>query len=68
MIIDIKFKPQDLWIGLYWKKTNIGGLQTIDLWICILPMIPIHFRWGKIVKPKFERIKNVGRKKGRRWD
>lgn len=32
--IRIEFKPQDLWIGIYWKWPHV--------WICIIPMLPIH--------------------------
>lgn len=34
----LEFKPQDLWIGAFWK--TIG--HCFDLWICIIPCVPIH--------------------------
>ena len=37
MKIRIEFKPQDLWVGAFWKPGH--------LWICILPMVPIHVMW-----------------------
>lgn len=37
-----EFKPQDLWIGVFWKR--IGS--TVDLWICVLPCLPLHLSWG----------------------
>ncbi len=37
--VRLEFKPQDFWLGAYWDKEN--------LWICLLPMLPIHFRWDK---------------------
>lgn len=35
----VEFKPQDLWIGLYWKR--IGNCW--DFWLCLLPCVPLHF-------------------------
>ena len=37
----LEFKPRDLWVGAYWKR--IGN--CIDLWICLLPCLPIHVSW-----------------------
>lgn len=44
---DIEFKPQDLWIGAYWKRDG----NCLDVWICLIPCVPIHLsfwgdRWG----------------------
>jgi hypothetical protein len=39
--IALEFKPQDLWIGAYWKR--IG--HCVDVWICLVPMLPIHVSW-----------------------
>ena len=49
----IEFKLQDLWIGAFWK-TELAtefedaeryGYHRTDLWICILPTLPIHLTW-----------------------
>lgn len=49
MKVRLEFKPQDCWIGAYW-----GRYAThIHLWICILPMLPIHFWWPHTEKPPF---------------
>ena len=37
-----EWKPQDLWIGAFWKR--IGN--TLDLWICVVPCVPLHLYWG----------------------
>lgn len=49
----IEFSPQDFWIGLRLKKTPLyrtiwfGKLKVkVDLWICIIPMFPIHIMLG----------------------
>ena len=49
MMIDfsvrLEFKPQDLWIGVFWKTTQKCHGSYVDLWVCILPMVPVHFSW-----------------------
>lgn len=37
----IEFKPQDCWIGAYFKRKD--AVQHV--WICIVPMIPLHIWW-----------------------
>lgn len=36
--IAIEWKPEDCWIGAYWKRRG----SWFDLWVCLLPMVPIH--------------------------
>ncbi len=39
----LEFKPQDFWIGAFWKTTYpYYAKRMTDIWICILPMMPIH--------------------------
>ena len=38
MKIKLEFKIQDMWIGIFWKKSDI----RTDVWICSVPMFPIH--------------------------
>ena len=35
----LEWKIQDMWIGAYWAT---GG-HCLDVWLCILPCVPIHF-------------------------
>ena len=37
--IRVEWKPEDLWIGVYWRRA--GG--RLDIWLCLLPCIPLHF-------------------------
>lgn len=43
----IKFVPQDLWIGIYWRaeKCRVGNrcgrIWLLTLWVCIIPCLPI---------------------------
>lgn len=67
--IKVEFKPQDCWIGVFWRRklwmldkdNSITLLRTTppsplvphyDVWICLLPCLPIHLSWnnrGKVV-------------------
>lgn len=46
--IKLEFNPQDLWIGAYWDNRVLGvwyngmSLGTFHLWVCLIPMLPIH--------------------------
>ncbi len=37
--IKLEFQPRDLWVGVFWTRYT-GG---IDLYICLVPCLPIHF-------------------------
>jgi len=48
--INLGFKLQDLWIGIFWK-TDVsydfnppGAFLVTWIWICIIPCFPIHIR------------------------
>lgn len=56
--IKFEFKPQDLWIGIFWKyrglsfyceikKPDAMGFYDfiLDIWICIIPCLPLHIKW-----------------------
>jgi hypothetical protein len=57
--IRIEFKLEDLWVGLFWKSKwqmtplkmdgghSITGYErsSFDLWICLIPCVPIHLNW-----------------------
>lgn len=34
----LEYKPEDMWVGLYWKNAEL----STDIWVCILPTLPIH--------------------------
>lgn len=42
--IRLEYKLQDMWIGLFWRRHGSGG----DVWICLLPCLPIHISWDEI--------------------
>lgn len=39
--IGLEFKLQDFWVGAFWDITRYNG----DIWICLIPMFPIHIEW-----------------------
>lgn len=34
----LECKPQDCWVGVYWKRQA----SAFHVWICLLPTLPIH--------------------------
>jgi hypothetical protein len=54
MHVVLEFKPQDCWIGVFWKSTVEGRPHfspeeawwvRCDVWVCVVPMLPIHLTW-----------------------
>ena len=39
--ISIKFKKQDIWIGLYWEKLSYSHWTNWKFYFCIIPCFPI---------------------------
>lgn len=44
----LEFKLQDLWVGAYWDTSATGW----DLWVCLLPCLPIHVTHTKASTPE----------------
>jgi hypothetical protein len=38
----LEVKPQDLWVGIYWKLDRTVWVTQLDIWVCIVPMLPLH--------------------------
>jgi hypothetical protein len=47
MSIRLEWVPRDLWVGCFWKTTDYSWETQIDLWICLLPCLPIHITWAR---------------------
>lgn len=51
--VRIKFEPRDLWVGVYWDYSpksdpdDFYDYATLDIYICIVPMLPIKLSWGQ---------------------
>lgn len=39
--VRVERKMQDAWVGVYWDRAPLA----LDVWVCIVPMLPIHFGW-----------------------
>lgn len=43
-----EFEPRDMWVGVYWDARRITGVYDWthwDVYICIIPMVPLHIWW-----------------------
>ena len=53
-------KLADCWIGVFWRRdhTDYGvgrlcaakvlqGMDTLDVWICVVPCLPLHLTWQR---------------------
>lgn len=38
LIAQFQFEPRDLWVGLFWQRTEIA----LHLYICLVPLVPLH--------------------------
>lgn len=54
----LEFQPRDLWIGAFWEVSECWAddpcdpfddrtITMVDLWICLLPMLPLHLSWAR---------------------
>lgn len=39
-----QFEPRDVWIGLFWRRTEIA----LHFYVCVVPMIPLHVTYRLI--------------------
>ena len=39
--ITVEWKLADLWIGVFWKRSD----YALDIWACLVPCLPIHLTW-----------------------
>jgi hypothetical protein len=58
MKLQLEWKKQDCWIGVYWKRS----VSTLHLWICVLPCLPLHLQWGSSLQDQQERYEKLSRK------
>lgn len=47
----VEWKPRDLVVGVYWKRTFYRTLtyryRAVHVWVCLLPCIPIHLTFTR---------------------
>lgn len=47
--VRLEFKLADVWIGVFWKRSPAWKhypWDRIDVWLCLLPCVPLHFTWS----------------------
>jgi len=42
--LSVEWKLQDLWVGVFWKRVG----NSWDVWVCLLPCLPIHLSCWRI--------------------
>lgn len=40
--VRLEVKLPDLWIGAFWKLDRSHFWTHFDLWVCVVPCLPIH--------------------------
>lgn len=49
--LTLEWKVEDFWVGAFWKLERRMSALQFDLWICLLPCLPIHFKLIKLKRP-----------------
>lgn len=44
--VALLWEPRDLWIGLYWTPRHAGEGWWVDLYLCLLPCLPLRIKLG----------------------
>jgi hypothetical protein len=57
MKAQIQFEPRDLWVGLFWRQTDLCW----HFYLCLVPVLPLHVT----ILKRFMRADFKGEK---RWD
>lgn len=50
-----QFEPRDLWIGLFWRQTEMSW----HFYICIVPLLPLHITFMR--KVNRDRVRRIQR-------
>lgn len=48
--VRLEFVPRDVWVGAYWRRDTARdnapfAFDSYDLWLCLLPCLPLHVTW-----------------------
>lgn len=61
--LKIQFNIHDLWIGVYWRRTPFtypyDAVYIFDVYICIIPALPICIRFERHVKSAVPNAENM---------
>ena len=36
--MQLQWEPRDLWVGLFWRRSDIAW----HIYVCLLPCVPVH--------------------------
>ena len=39
----LEAKKEDCWVGVFWRREQGDWGSTLDVWVCLLPCLPIHY-------------------------
>lgn len=42
-MLDLEVKLPDCWVGAFWRTFRDDGVCELDVWVCLLPCLPLHF-------------------------
>lgn len=47
-----ELKKEDCWIGAFWRKSYVKTdsgpkMSHVDVWLCLIPMVPLHLIFVK---------------------
>lgn len=65
LAVELQWEPRDLWVGAFWTFNRWSGITgadskhgayiarpwTMRVYICILPMVPIHVYIDRTIRP-----------------
>lgn len=40
--LNLQFEPRDLWVGAFSRVRDVERLRFLHIYVCLLPMIPLH--------------------------
>lgn len=52
-VAGVKFEPRDTWVGVYWDfqpyiwDPDQTYHWVFDLYICVIPCLPLHLSWRR---------------------
>jgi hypothetical protein len=47
MRVRLEFKPEDLWIGVFWRRGRDWYVPKLHVWVCLIPCFPLHFTFDR---------------------
>lgn len=43
----LEFKLEDFWVGIFWRwqEHRLHQPDALDVWVCLVPCLPLHITW-----------------------